>query len=191
MALPDLIRDRSGHPSFSVITGPDPPIQNAYPLLLFGHRSAPGFYLCFGLGQEAKAALAPREINADIQQRIGPPAWAGKIQDGEHTVGLSGDQRHWPPRNMVRGGIDAKHKIARSDCVAHDFHPLLPYKTRPPRSNRHALPDLIRDWQGHLSFLSHCEAQRVVAIRSFSIRPTGLLRSARNDEKNAFQRRRW
>ncbi|MGZ5933642.1 MAG: hypothetical protein ACXWLV_02935, partial [Rhizomicrobium sp.] len=44
--------------------------------------------LGFGLGQEAEARLAPREINADIQQSIGTPAWAGKFHDRDNTVGL-------------------------------------------------------------------------------------------------------
>ena len=60
-----------------------------------------------GFGQEAEACLAPREINADIQQGIGTPAWAGKFHDGENTVCLPGYQRHRPAGGMVRRDIDA------------------------------------------------------------------------------------
>jgi len=51
--------------------------------------------------------LAPREINADIQQSIGTPAWAGKFHDGENAVGLPGTQGHRLARDVVRRGIDA------------------------------------------------------------------------------------
>ena len=60
------------------------------PLLLFGRRNAPVFCLRFRLGQETEASLAPREINAYIQQRIRTPTWASKFHDGEYTVGLPG-----------------------------------------------------------------------------------------------------
>ena len=106
------------------------------PFLLLGCRNPPGFAFHFGLGQETKAGLAPREIDADIQQRIGTPAGTGKFHDGEHAVGLSGLERHRPARHMVRGGSDAKNKIAGSDCVAHGFHPLSweEVRRRPPRT---------------------------------------------------------
>jgi hypothetical protein len=101
------------------------------PLLHFGHRSAAGPCLGFGLGQEAKARLAPGEINAYIQQSIGTPAWAGKFHDLDYTVGLPDSQGHRPARGMVRRSIDAENEIARSDSVAHSFHPLLWEKIRP------------------------------------------------------------
>jgi hypothetical protein len=75
--------------------------------LLFGRRNAAGLCLGFGLGQEAEARLAPREINAYIQQSIGTPAWAVKFHDRDNTVGLPRSQGHGPSRDMVRGGIDA------------------------------------------------------------------------------------
>jgi len=93
-------------------------------LLLFGHRSPAGLCLGLGLGQEAEARLAPREIDAYIQQRIGTPAWAGKFHDRNNTVGLANSQGHRPARGMVRRGIDAENEIARSDSVAHSFHRL-------------------------------------------------------------------
>ena len=77
------------------------------PFLLFGHRSPAGLCLGFGLGQEAEARLAPREINAYVQQSIGTPAWAGKFHARQDTVGLPDLQGHWPARGMVRRGIDA------------------------------------------------------------------------------------
>jgi len=76
-------------------------------LLLFGHRSPAGLCLGLGLGQEAEARLAPREIDAYIQQGIGTPAWADKFHDRDNAVGLPHSQGHWPARGMVRRGIDA------------------------------------------------------------------------------------
>lgn len=75
--------------------------------LLLGHRNPAGFFLGFGLGQEAEARLAPGEIDADIQKRIGTPAWAGKFHDCDDTVGLAYSQRHRPSRGMVRRRVDA------------------------------------------------------------------------------------
>ncbi len=77
------------------------------PLLHFGYRNPAGLCLGFGLGEEAEARLAPREINAYIQQGIGTPAWAGKIHDRDNTVGLTDSQGHRPSCGMVRRGIDA------------------------------------------------------------------------------------
>src|ERR1700761_8821951 len=64
------------------------------PFLLFGHRGPAGLRLGFGLGQEAEARLAPREINAYIQQGIGTPAWAGKFHDRDNAVSLPDLQGH-------------------------------------------------------------------------------------------------
>jgi hypothetical protein len=75
--------------------------------LFSGRRNPACLFLGSGLGQEAEARLAPREINAYIQQSIGTPAWAGKFHDRDNTVGLPGSQGHRPSRGMVRGGIDA------------------------------------------------------------------------------------
>jgi hypothetical protein len=97
---------------------------SANPLLLSGRRSPACLCLGFGLGQEAEARLAPREINAYIQQSIGTPAWTGKFHDRDNTVGLPDSQGHRPARGMVWRGIDAENEIARSDSVAHSFHPL-------------------------------------------------------------------
>jgi hypothetical protein len=74
--------------------------------LLFGRRSPAGLFLGFGLGQEAETRLAPREINAYVQQSIGTPAWAGKFHDLENAVGFTGSQGHRRSGDMVRGGID-------------------------------------------------------------------------------------
>jgi hypothetical protein len=76
-------------------------------LLLLGRRNEARLGLGFGLGQEAEAGLAPREINTYVQQSIGTSAWAGKFHDRGDTVGLSGYQGHRPSRDMVRGDIDA------------------------------------------------------------------------------------
>src|SRR6185437_8188071 len=105
--------------------------HSSNPLLLFGRRSPAGSCLGFGLGQEAEARLAPREIDAYIQQGIGTPAWAGKFHDRENTVGLPDLQGHRPARGMVRRGIDAQNEVARSDSVAHGFHPFPWEKIRP------------------------------------------------------------
>ena len=75
--------------------------------------------------------MAPREIDADIQQSIGTSAWAAKFHDGENAVGLPGSQGHRPARGVVRRGIDAQNEIAGSDRVAHSFHPLPREKIRP------------------------------------------------------------
>jgi len=77
------------------------------PLLLFGHRRPAGLCLGFRPGQEAEARLAPREINAYIQQSIGTPTGAGELHDCDNTVGLPDSQGHWPSCGMVRRGIDA------------------------------------------------------------------------------------
>jgi len=92
--------------------------------LLLGCRSLACSWLGFGLRQEAEARLAPREINAYVQQGIGTPAGTGKFHDRKNAVGLPGSQGHWPASDMVRGGIDAQNKIAGADSVAHSFHPL-------------------------------------------------------------------
>lgn len=68
--------------------------------------------------------MAPGEVDADIEQRVGAPAGAGEVHHREDDIGLAGLQRHRPARHMVRRGIDAKNEIAGSDCVAHGFHPV-------------------------------------------------------------------
>jgi len=100
-------------------------------LLLPGRRYTARPGLGPGLGQESEAGLAPREIDADIQQRIGTSAWAGKFHDRDDTVGLPGYEGHRPSRGVVRGGIDAENQIAGADSVAHRFHPFPDGKTKP------------------------------------------------------------
>lgn len=78
-----------------------------------------GFAHEFGLGQEAEAALAPGEVDADVEQRVGAPAGAGEIEDVMDTVGLARDERHGLARHMVRGRVDAQDQIAGADSIAH------------------------------------------------------------------------
>lgn len=79
-------------------------------------------YLRFG--QEAEAGLAPGEVHADIEQRVGAAAGAGKFHHSEDDIGFARLQRHGSARHMVWRGIDAKNEIAGSDSVAHGFHPV-------------------------------------------------------------------
>ena len=93
-------------------------------LSLLRLRNGARFLLRLWFGQEAEAGLAPGEVDADIEQRVGSSAGAGEVHHGEDDIGLAGLQRHRPARHMVRRGIDAKNEIAGSDCVAHGFHPV-------------------------------------------------------------------
>ena len=117
--------------------------------LLLRCRNPTRFCLCFGLGQEAEARLAPREIDAHVQQSIGTPAWAGKFHDCEDTVGLSDSQRHRPSCGMVRRGVDAQNQITRADSVAHRLHPICESLDRDPLEAKsrlrptHAEPPLV------------------------------------------------
>jgi len=90
-------------------------------LLLPGGRNStrPGFEL--GFGQEAKSCLAPREINADVQQGVGTSTRAGKFHDRDDAVRLPGHQGHGTSRAVVGCDIDAKNQIARADSVAQSF----------------------------------------------------------------------
>ncbi len=69
--------------------------------------------------------MAPGEVDADIQQRIGSSARTRKFHDRRDRIGLAGDKRHSLARHMVRRDIDAKHQIAGPDSITHGFHPLL------------------------------------------------------------------
>ncbi len=99
-----------------------PALSNRF--LLLRRRNLARLFLGLGLGQETEARLAPRIIDADIQQSIGTPAWAGKFHHRVDSVRLSGVQGHRPSRDMVRGCANAENKIARADGVAHSLHTL-------------------------------------------------------------------
>src|SRR6185369_10146857 len=81
--------------------------RSANRFLLLGSRNSARPGLGLGFWQQSEARLAPREVNAHIEQSIGTSARAGKFHDREHTVGLSGLEGHRPSRGMVWGGIDA------------------------------------------------------------------------------------
>jgi hypothetical protein len=101
------------------------PGRSSYRLFLLWRRNAarpvPG--LGPGPWQKPEARLAPREVNAHIQQGIGTSAWARKFHDRDDSVGLASHEGHRPSRHMVRGDIDAQNEVARANSIAHDFHP--------------------------------------------------------------------
>lgn len=87
-----------------------------------GDATRLGFELWFG--HEAEAGLAPGPADADIEQRVGAAAWAGKFHHEQDAIGLAGDEGDRLAGDMVRRGIHTENKIAGADGVAHDFHPV-------------------------------------------------------------------
>jgi hypothetical protein len=102
------------------------PEPSAHRLLLFrrGDLTRGRFGFELGLRQKPKARLAPREVNADIEQSVGPPAWAGKFHDRTDSIGLAYNERDLLSRDMVWSGVDAQNQIAGADSVAHGMHSL-------------------------------------------------------------------
>ncbi len=132
---------RLQHRSFD--TGTARPVAGtlSHGLFPFGRRDAARPGLGLGLWQEPEACLAPCEVDAHVQQRIGPSARACKFHDRDDAVGLAGYEGHGSSCGVVRGGIDAKNEVARSNSIAHRerMDPHLPRgKDRQPIRSRRA-----------------------------------------------------
>jgi hypothetical protein len=106
--------------------------------LLLGSRNAARLFLGFGFWQQAKACLAPCEVDSHIEQGVGASAGAGKFHDVDNAVRLSGAQRHRLSRHMVWRGVDAENQIATADSVTHSLPSIL-FAARLPQSRTRGL----------------------------------------------------
>jgi hypothetical protein len=100
--------------------------HSSHGLLLFRSGDTPRLRLSLelGLGQEPEASLAPREINTDVEQSIGPSARTCEFHDRSNYIGLANNEGHSLSRHMVWRCIDAQNQIAGADGITHGFHPL-------------------------------------------------------------------
>ena len=63
--------------------------------------------------------MAPCEIDADIDQGVGTPAWAHKGQDAINGIGFALHEGHRLTRDMVGTCVDAEDEIAVIWIVRH------------------------------------------------------------------------
>src|SRR5579859_409586 len=82
-------------------------VRSAHGFLLLRSPNSARSDLGLGSRQKSKARLAPREIDADIEQGVRAPAGAGKLHDRDDAIGLPGLEGHWPSRDMVWSSVDA------------------------------------------------------------------------------------